>query len=250
MPDNFNNRLRQIILLLTIFLLAILLLGQLYIFLPGFLGAITFYILLREWYFNLTIKRKWNRTITALLFIIVSLVVIALPVYFSFRLLSEKLSAVLSDPVELMKDARIVSDNIQDMTGIKVLTDENILVLQKKTAAIIPGLLNSSANLLTNFAIMFFLLYFMLKSGRQMEKFMFDRLADAAIEAGIRRVVGVYRPTQKNVLVKELFDQMGFTRIGESAEEVRYMWNVPAFHTPTATHVRDIGARVEAAVHP
>jgi FkbH-like protein len=84
--------------------------------------------------------------------------------------------------------------------------------------------------------------------GRQMEKFMFDRLADAAVEAGIRRIAGVYRPTQKNVLVKELFDQLGFARVNESAEEIRYLWNVPAVHTPTATHVRDTSTRVEAAV--
>ena len=56
MPDIFNNRLRQIILLLIITVLAFLLLNQLFIFLPGFLGAITLYILLRETYFYLTIK--------------------------------------------------------------------------------------------------------------------------------------------------------------------------------------------------
>ena len=42
MPDIFNNRLRQLILLLLIVLLALLLVNQLFIFLPGFLGAITF----------------------------------------------------------------------------------------------------------------------------------------------------------------------------------------------------------------
>jgi FkbH-like protein len=86
--------------------------------------------------------------------------------------------------------------------------------------------------------------------GRQMEKFMFDRLADAAVEAGIRRITGVYRPTQKNVLVRELFDQLGFTRVSESPEEIRYVWSVPEVHTPTATHVRDVSTRVEAAVQP
>ena len=172
MSDNFNNRLRQIVLLVIIILLAILLLKQLYIFLPGFLGALTLYILMRDIYFNLTIKRKWNKTITALLFIITSLVVIALPLYFSFQLLSEKVSAVLRDPLELMKDAKIVGQKIYDLTGVQLITDENIITFQKKSAAIIPGILNSSANLLSNFAIMFFLLYFLLKSGRQVEKFL------------------------------------------------------------------------------
>ena len=109
MPENFNNRLRQIVLLVIIILLAILLLKQLYIFLPGFLGAITLYILLRDSYNSLTIKRRWNKTLTALLFIITSLVVIALPLYFTIDLLREKVSGILSDPVELLKDAKLLS---------------------------------------------------------------------------------------------------------------------------------------------
>jgi FkbH-like protein len=86
--------------------------------------------------------------------------------------------------------------------------------------------------------------------GRQMEKFMFDRVADAAIASGIHRVTGVYRPTQKNVIVKELFDQLGFTQVSQSADETRYTWTVPAVQIPTATHVRDIGAPIEAVAHP
>ena len=172
MPDNFNNRLRQIVLLVIIILLAILLLKQLYIFLPGFLGALTLFILLRDVYNNLTIKKRWNKTLTALLFIITSIVVIALPLYFTIDLLREKVSGILSDPVELLKDAKIVGQKIYDLTGVQLLTDENLLTFQRKSAAIIPGIINSSANLLSNFAIMLFLLYFLLKSGRQVERFL------------------------------------------------------------------------------
>jgi FkbH-like protein len=78
--------------------------------------------------------------------------------------------------------------------------------------------------------------------GRQMEKFMFDRLIEAAVERGIVCVVGVYRPTAKNGLVKELYDQMGFRRIGESGDEVRYELDVPAAPVITATHVRNVSA--------
>jgi predicted PurR-regulated permease PerM len=151
-------------------LLALVLLNQLYVFMPGFLGAITLYILLRETYFNLTIKRKWNKTATSLLFILASLIIIALPVYFSIDLLSEKVLAILKDPLELMKDARMVGQKIYDLTGIKLLTDENLIAFQRRSTTIIPGLLNSSASLLSNFAIMFFLLYFLLKSGREVER--------------------------------------------------------------------------------
>jgi predicted PurR-regulated permease PerM len=168
----FNNRLRQIILLLLIILLAFLLLQQLYIFLPGFLGAITLYILFRESYYNLTIKKKWNKTLTALLFIFSSLIIIALPIYFSINLITNKASVVLSNPAELMADAKIVGQKIYEKIGLQLLSEENLATAQKKLTAIVPAILNSSANILSNFAIMFFLLYFLLQNGRQVEKFL------------------------------------------------------------------------------
>ncbi|MEP6674611.1 MAG: AI-2E family transporter [Ferruginibacter sp.] len=172
MPTTFNNRLRQVILLGIIILLALLLLKQLYIFLPGFLGAITLYILLREWYFNLTIQKKWNKTATSLLFILSSLIIIAIPIYFAISLLSNKIAATITHPLSLMMDAQIVSNKIKDLTGIEILTPENLLRLQAKATNIVPQLLNSSASMLSNFAIMFFLLYFLLINGRTVEKFL------------------------------------------------------------------------------
>lgn len=181
MATSFNNRLRQIILLLVIILLAILLLKELFVFLPGFLGALTLYILLRETYYRLTIKNKWNKTATAFGFIVVSIIVIAGPLYFSIDLLSSKVMGILSDPVELLKDAKIVGQKIFDLTGIQLLTDENLQAFQRRSASILPGLLNSSANLLSNFAIMLFLLYFLLKNGRAVEKFL-DKFIPLKIE--------------------------------------------------------------------
>jgi len=172
MPSTFNNRLRQIILLLVIILLAFALLKQLYIFLPGFLGAITLYILFRESYYSLTLKKKWNKTLTAIGFIITSIVAIAIPLYFSITLLTDKVSGILNNPVELIMDAKIVGQKIYDVTHIQLLTEENLTAFQKKAAAIVPTILNSSAGILSNFAIMFFLLYFLLQSGRQVEKFL------------------------------------------------------------------------------
>jgi len=76
--------------------------------------------------------------------------------------------------------------------------------------------------------------------GRQMEKFMFDHVVEAAVERRVGRIVGLYRRTAKNGLVKELYDQMGFRRMGESDDEVRYEFEVPAVPVITATHVRDV----------
>ncbi|HEX2682315.1 MAG TPA: AI-2E family transporter, partial [Ferruginibacter sp.] len=69
MNITFNNRLRQIVLLLIIIFLIGLFLVQLTAFLPGLLGGITLYILSRSLYYRLIFKRKWKKGWTALLII-------------------------------------------------------------------------------------------------------------------------------------------------------------------------------------
>ncbi len=87
MPDvTFNNRLRQVLLIGLIHFLTIVFINQLYIFLSGILGGITLYIITRKLYLRLTLK--WSRRLTALLFIIGSLIIIAIPVYFTVLMVS------------------------------------------------------------------------------------------------------------------------------------------------------------------
>jgi FkbH-like protein len=75
--------------------------------------------------------------------------------------------------------------------------------------------------------------------GRQMEKFMLDRLVEAAIQRGIARIAGVYRPTPKNRMVQELYEQLGFRQTAGSEAETRYELEVPAQAVVTATHVHN-----------
>jgi len=58
MNTTFNDRLKQLLILLLIIFLGCMLIRQLYIFLPGLLGGITLYILSRNLYFKLIFKKK------------------------------------------------------------------------------------------------------------------------------------------------------------------------------------------------
>jgi predicted PurR-regulated permease PerM len=176
MASLFNQRLRQVILLLLILLLALLLVTQLYAFIPGFLGAITLYILLRERYFTLTIRKKKNPTLVAWLFIIGCLLLVAIPLYFSIHLLSIRLSTLLQNPTALVEKARLIASKMEQLTGLQFLPEQKLASIPEKAAAIVPRIINSSATLLGNFTIMFFLLYFLLKEGRQMEKMLSDTI--------------------------------------------------------------------------
>ncbi len=172
MSELFNNRLRQIILLILVILLGLLLIKELYIFLPGFLGAVTMYIMLRGKYILLTQRKKWNPLLTNILFISGSLLIIALPFYFSIELVSGKISAILSDPSTIIKNATLIAQKVEELTGRTIITDENIKSLQDSVTGLVPILLTNTASLLGNILVMFFLLYYLLKNGGEIEGFL------------------------------------------------------------------------------
>lgn len=55
--------------------------------------------------------------------------------------------------------------------------------------------------------------------GRQVEEATLNLLADQARAAGLRHLVGEYRPTAKNGMVREHYPRLGFTAVGETGDE-------------------------------
>ncbi|MEY4728729.1 MAG: hypothetical protein RLZZ390_1253, partial [Bacteroidota bacterium] len=165
----FNNRIRQIVLLLVIVFFAFLIVKELYIFLPGLMGSLTFYILGRERYFNLTEKRGWKPSLTAFSFILIFLLLIAAPLYYTIILVSPKISEVFSHADELKVGVQALSDKLKQLTGEELLSEKNIQSLESNLANFIPTFLNSSATILSNMLVMFFVLFFMFTGGRAME---------------------------------------------------------------------------------
>ena len=166
----FNNRIRQVVLLLVIGFFTFLIIKELYVFLPGLMGSLTFYILGRESYFNLTEKRRWKPSLTALSFILIFLVLIAAPLYYTIILVSPKITEVFTHADELKVGVQALSDKIKQLTGEEILSEKNMQTLESNLANFIPTFLNSSATILGNMLVMFFVLFFMFTGGRAMEE--------------------------------------------------------------------------------
>ncbi len=136
---------------------------------PGFLGAITLYILGRERYARIVEVRKWSPRWTALLYILVSLVAISILMYFTIKVMLPKFNLVFSHPKELMQGLHQLSEQVNATTGIDLFSDANLGKLQQGLGNFIPTFLNSTVNILGNVVMMFFVLYFMLVNGKEME---------------------------------------------------------------------------------
>ncbi len=166
----FNYRIRQFILLLVIVLLSAVILYELYAFVPGFLGAVTLYVLGRDRYRYFTESRGWNKNATASLFLLAFLICIGLPIYLAIHLLSSQVSLLLNNPDSIMKVLETVSNWIIEKTGNDLLSTQNIGQIQKQLANLIPALLNNTANVLGNLIMLLFLSFFMFTSWSKMEK--------------------------------------------------------------------------------
>jgi predicted PurR-regulated permease PerM len=173
MNVTFNNRIKQVLLLALLILLIWMSIQELYLFLPGLLGAVTLYILSRANYFQLIYKKKWKKGRAAGLYILYYLFLLGLPVFLAVTLISPKINEFLSNPTATIEGIKNAVNQVQQKTGITLASEEALSGSLNKVVAFLPSLLNSTANLLANLATMLFFLYYMLYHGKEMEQTLF-----------------------------------------------------------------------------
>jgi len=169
---NFNDRIKQLLILFILLLLVYLVIKELHLFLPGLLGALTLYILSRASYFQLVFNRKWKKGRAAGLFIVYYLLLLGLPIFLAITLISPKINSFLTDPTAIINNIKESVAVIQHKTGFVFLSENSISESLNKLSAFIPTILNSTANLISNLAVMLFVLYYMLYNGREIERFL------------------------------------------------------------------------------
>ncbi|HSN61031.1 MAG TPA: AI-2E family transporter [Ferruginibacter sp.] len=172
MNITFNDRLRQLLLLIIIIFLGWVLTAEMYVFLPGLLGGITLYILGRGLYFRCIYKYKWKKVGSALLFILGCLVIISIPIYISVVLISPKINDIVNNQDKIVEGIKVFSTKVSAYTGFTILTDENTKAISLKITSYIPKILNSTATVAANLLIMFFLLYYLLVNGKEIESYL------------------------------------------------------------------------------
>jgi predicted PurR-regulated permease PerM len=169
-----NERIKQVSFLLIIVLLALVLFRELYTFFPGFLGAITMYILSRKYMFRLVEERNWKKSAAAALLMFMSFIVVLLPFGMLINMLTDKIGYAISHSTELIAGIKKVNDRLEASTNVDVLSQVKLEKLQEYITGVLPGLLGATFNTLTAIAILYFILYFMLVNGRRMEAWLYE----------------------------------------------------------------------------
>lgn len=163
MNSIYNSRQSQIFIwIIALISLVWLLYGLIDLF-PAILGAIVMYTLflpLHKWF---VLKKGFKPVISVLIIILGSLIVLVIPFIFLSSLLANKLGEILKQP-ELIDGA---IEKIKSLVGVNVdeenYVEKAITFLQEFFIDKFSSAVNVFLNLLLTFAIMYFLLYYMLK---------------------------------------------------------------------------------------
>jgi predicted PurR-regulated permease PerM len=164
-----NENLKQYLLIGIIIILAYTIGSYLYAFFPGLLGAVTLYVLLRKYFFHLTVIKNWKKWVVATLFILGCIALFALPFVFLVQVLIPKATAIITGG-QLNAIITSVTTKIKTVAPQLKINQEQIMNLVQNISSSAPMVLGSTLNMLVNASLAFFILYFMLMDGRKMEQ--------------------------------------------------------------------------------
>jgi predicted PurR-regulated permease PerM len=169
------EKVRQFFFIVILTLLSIVLFIYLKSFLPSFLGAITFYVLMRK-YMKRMVEEKWKPAAAALLLMLISFLSILLPVFILVNTVSSKVSYVINHATEITSEIIQFLKNMETHIGYHFLNEETIRNLSGLVLSGLPMILGATVNSLVALIILYFLLYFMLTNSNQMEEWLEDIL--------------------------------------------------------------------------
>ncbi len=172
MVNHFNDRLRQLVLFGSILAMAILLIAQLSLFIPGILGGITLFVLTRSLFYRWVFEKKIKKGLAAIMIIFFCLLLVIGPLYFTIYLVTPTIHSLIDQQAKWVTFIQERIKDIQYQTGLSLLTVNSTKAITEKIAEWALLVINSTASILANVLLMFFLFYYLLVHGKQLEDFL------------------------------------------------------------------------------
>lgn len=169
-----NNRLRQYAFLGLLIVLGIVIFAELKVFIPATLGAITFYVLMRNFMDKLVYKHGWKRGWAALLMIILSILIVLVPIWVLVTMLTKKMGNVLQNIQGILDTLKGYISGLEQKFDVHILSENTFTKASENVTGMAGGILSGTFSTLTSLAIMYFVLYFMLVRKRELEEYLHE----------------------------------------------------------------------------
>lgn len=169
MRHSFNERFRQIIFFLVLLALGILIFIQVKFLIPGFLGAITLYILNRRYLYLLVYKKRWNKYIATFFIMLVDAIILLIPFGLATIFVIPKLHNFTDNATELFQGLKEIIERISASVGFELLSKGNLNSMPGMVSSFLPDFFSTAVNGIINSLFVFFLLFFMLINAQKIE---------------------------------------------------------------------------------
>jgi predicted PurR-regulated permease PerM len=166
---SFNEYFRQVFFFVILLALGSLIFLQVKFLVPGFLGAVTLYVLNRKFFFHLVFQKKWNKYIAALLLIFIDGIILLIPFGLATVFVLPKLNNFSNNANDLFQGVKEIIERIYVSTGIEIIPSEKLNDLSGLISSTFPDFVGSAVNGVVNTIFVFFLLFFMMTNAQKLE---------------------------------------------------------------------------------
>lgn len=130
--------------------------------LGAFLGAITLYVIMRNWMLKLVVDYKWKKWLAALTLIISSVIILVIPLAWITSVAINKITPIIQNPTQITAILEQIHQYLISKFNIDILNAENIKKINGQVVPYIQTILGGTLNGIGNVFFMYLMLYFML----------------------------------------------------------------------------------------
>ncbi len=157
----FSYKQRNNIILASIVILGCFLVYALSGLFSSILGAIVLFTIFRPLYLHLVEKKRWNKTLVAVLIILISLFVIIIPLMSLCILVVNKIASINKGTFNLQEWISRIDDYAGYHFNQPHLSENILQKLAAYATDLFPSILGSTVSIIITLLVMYFLLYFM-----------------------------------------------------------------------------------------
>ncbi len=162
---------RQIFVLLLILFLTVLIITEILPYLSGVLGAVTLYVILKNWMKKLVAK-GWRPPLAAAFLMTGSFVGILIPVTLIAIMLTSKIGKAVANSERVLRALKLQLNNIEENLGYNISSSIDTAAITNWVSANLQNLAGGTFNAFIAIGIMYFMLYYMLTNRRSLRESM------------------------------------------------------------------------------
>ncbi len=164
---------RQLFILLLIISTGILIFREMVPYLSGVLGAVTLYMLFRNWMGKL-LEKGWNKNLAASLLMFVSFIGILLPIAGIILLLGSKMRKAVENSEKVIQTVKSLMNNLEDSFGYDISGNINTTEITSWVSSNLQNLVGGTFEVFIAIGLMYFMLYYMLINRKELRNTLDD----------------------------------------------------------------------------